>query len=383
MPFRLIAIFLSIFCAHTICAQTDSMAIDEAQLEISSDSLVQSTDESTQKQGFFTRLITTFDDTDSSYIEPNFYNYAFMLQNTNFYQSYNLRATTEIGDKTQRISLSPATTFRVGPYFGWRWLFFGYTFDVSRPQKAGKATQFNISLYSARLGVDFVCVKNNSNFYIERIRGFDDVQTEDVKDAPFFGMNTRNLSLNMYYVFNHRRFSYPAAYSQSTVQRRSAGSWMLGLRFDRSYCSFDYTRLPEILLVEDRLYEGFKGANYNHRNYSISFGYAYNWVPVRNLLISLSTMPSLGYRLQKGEHFELDRQKAWTNVKNLNIDFVNRAAIVWNNGRFFCGGSIVNYLYNYRAGNFGVTNALTYFNVYAGVNFWRRTQYRIAGKSKW
>lgn len=334
------------------------------------------------RQGLLERFATTFDKTDSCYIEPNYFNYAFMLQNTNFYQSYNLRAISD-DDRVQRISLSPATTFRIGPYFGWRWLFFGYTFDVSRPQKAGKAVQFNVSIYSARIGVDFVYVKNTGNFHFNSIRGFEGVESHALKDRSFGGMSTYNQSLNLYYVFNSKRFSYPAAYSQSTIQRRSAGSFLLGLRYDQSRCNFDANSLPEILTQDNRLFEGFKGASFNHRNYSISFGYAYNWVPARNLVVSASVMPSLGYRMQKGEHFAFDRKRVWTDVKNLNIDFVNRAAIVWNNGRIFSGASIVNYLYNYRSGNFGVTNALTYFNIYAGINFLRRKQYRIQGQSKW
>ncbi|MBP3229098.1 MAG: DUF4421 domain-containing protein [Bacteroidaceae bacterium] len=335
-----------------------------------------------KRKGFFARLIETFDATDPAYIEPNYFNYAAMLQNTNFYQSYNLRAQNDNGD-VQRISLSPAATFRVGPYFGWRWLFLGYTFDVSRPQRAGQAVQFNVSLYSARLGVDMVYVKNKSNFSITSVRGFEGVHSWQVKDADVSGMSTYNLSLNLYYVFNHRRFSYPAAYSQSTVQRRSAGSFLLGLRYDQTRCAFDYTTLPDLLTEDDRLFEGFKGISFDNRNYSVSFGYAYNWVPLRNVLVSASVMPSLGYRLQKGERFELDRHRVWTNVKNLNIDFVNRAAVVWNTGRLFAGASVVNYLYNYRSGKFGVTNALTYFNVYVGVNFQRRKEYRTPGKSKW
>ena len=335
-----------------------------------------------KRPGFFARLIASFDDTDSAYVEPNFYNYAFMLQNTNFYQSYNLRAIND-AHEVQRISLSPATTFRLGPYFCWRWLFLGYTFDVARPQHAGKSVQFNLSLYSARIGADLVYVKNTGNFYFNDIDGFEGVNRNALRGTSFGGLSTYNLSVNLYYVFNHRHFSYPAAYSQSTVQRRSAGSFLLGLRYDQSRCDFNYNDLPTVLTDDERLFDGFKGAAYDHRNYSVSFGYAYNWTPLRNLLVSASVMPSLGYRLQRGEHFELDRQRVWTNVKNLNIDFINRAAVVWNNGRLFVGTSVVNYLYNYRSGKFGVTNALTYFNIYAGINFLRRKEYRTAGQSKW
>ncbi len=378
----LLTIFVSLCCATTLCAQDDDMVNDSILFEKPDTIRPDSSKTSASERDLMGHIVSTLDSSDSIYVEPNMYNFAFMMQNTNFFQSYNLRAMSDDG-QIQRISLAPASMFRVGPYFGWRWLFFGYTFDVSRPSKAGKTAQFNISLYSARVGCDFVYVKNTSNFHFTSVSGFNDVNTEDVKGMDFHGMNTYNMSLNLYYVFNFHRFSYPAAYSQSTRQLRSAGSFILGLRYDKSRCNFDYNALPEVLLQEDRLFDGFKGASYNHKNFSISFGYAYNWVPLRNVLVSASVMPSLGYRLQKGENFKFDTKRVWTNVKNLNIDFVNRAAIVWNNGRYFCGGSVVNYLYNYRSGKFGVTNALTYCNVYVGLNFLKRKQYRQPGKSKW
>ena len=34
-----------------------------------------------------------------------------------------------------------------------------------------------------------------------------------------------------YYIFNHRRFSYSAAFTQSYIQRRSAGSWLAGFSY--------------------------------------------------------------------------------------------------------------------------------------------------------
>ena len=39
------------------------------------------------------------------------------------------------------------------------------------------------------------------------------------------------LTLNAYYAFNGRRFSYPAVFSQSWMQKRSCGSLMLGASF--------------------------------------------------------------------------------------------------------------------------------------------------------
>ena len=53
--------------------------------------------------------------------------------------------------------------------------------------------------------------------------------------------------LNLYYIFNNRRFSYPAAFSQSTNQRCNAGSFIAGFSVSTHNLNFDYTKLPEII----------------------------------------------------------------------------------------------------------------------------------------
>lgn len=329
----------------------------------------------------------TFDDIDETWIEPNFYNYSFMLQNTNVYQSYYIRAGNDNGRK-QSIQLNPTAAFRIGPYFGWRWLFLGYTFDVARPQKAGKQTEFTLSLYSSRIGFDFVYVKNNGNYTIGRVSGFDSLKT-NVRGVKFNGMRNNTLSFNLYYVFNHKHFSYPAAFSQSTIQRKSCGSWMLGLRYDKQKCTFNHELLPPELRGENDEYlmDELKNTGYDYQNYNISFGYGYNWVCARNLLLAVSVMPSLGYRHTKGqshnESLQTVTKNMWMDVRNLNVDVVSRLGFVWNTSRWYVGTSVVNHLFNYGKSNYSVTNALTYFNVYAGINFYKKKKYHKNGERRW
>ena len=67
-----------------------------------------------------------FNDIDTSYIEPQRYNFTTMLQNTNTYEVYRIAS-----DKGQSITFAPEANIRIGPYFGWRWIFLGYTVDIT------------------------------------------------------------------------------------------------------------------------------------------------------------------------------------------------------------------------------------------------------------
>ena len=68
-------------------------------------------DDSNKSGSFFQR----FNEIDTTFIEPQKYNFAFMIQNTNTYEVYRLNSTSG-----QSITFAPEATVRIGPYFGWR-----------------------------------------------------------------------------------------------------------------------------------------------------------------------------------------------------------------------------------------------------------------------
>ncbi len=326
------------------------------------------------------RFFRNFDDYDTSYIQPNYYNYTAMLQNTNFSQLYRMKG--ENADRySQTLHMEPSPSLKIGPYFGWRWLFLGYTFDVLHPRSAVKATELNLSLYSSMLGVDLVYIRNTGDFTLKRVRGFSDAVAQAVKGRRFDGMDAYTASVNLYYVFNHRHFSYPAAYAQSTVQRKSCGSWVLGLNYSRQRINFDYTRLPEELLsplpgdvTSQPLLDELKISRVDYTGYSVSVGYAYNWVFARNWLLSASFTPAFGIKRASGERITGDA--IWLNMKNFNFDFISRAGIVWNNSHWFAGVSFISHLYDYQKGGYTLSNSINYLNVYFGLMFGRKRQYR-------
>lgn len=330
-----------------------------------------------RKLNIFKQFIKSFDDIDTTYIVPNYYNYAAMVQNTNFFQMYRFRATSDDGH-IQTIKMVPRPSFRIGPYFGWRWIFLGYTFDMRHPSQAGEKTELSLSLYSSMLGVDMMYIRNKGNFNIRRVRGFGD--TDDmVRELSFDGAETYTAGLNLYYVFNHRRFSYPAAFAQSTVQRRSQGSWMAGFRYDSQRIKVDWDRLPPSLLHPSSptsvgLLPEMRVPSISYRNYSLSVGYAYNWVFAPRFLFSISLSPSIGLKSIKGERMTSDT--FWTNVKNFNIDFIARSGLVWNTNQFFAGVSAITHFYDFRRDRFTINNMVNYVNLYVGFNFNKRKQYR-------
>ena len=82
-----------------------------------------------------------------------------------------------------------------------------------------KDTEFGFKSYGRRFGFDFAYqdAQNFKGWYEE-----DGNRTNFKISEGTFRVQT--LNMNAYYVFNYRKFSYPAAFSHSYIQRRSAGT---------------------------------------------------------------------------------------------------------------------------------------------------------------
>ena len=79
----------------------------------------------------------------------------------------------------------------------------------------GKYKDFEINLnsYSNRWGFDFI-YQNAKNF-----KGWHETEGEPRIELPPEVLTLKTLNVNAYYAFNYRRFSYPAAFTQSYIQR--------------------------------------------------------------------------------------------------------------------------------------------------------------------
>lgn len=153
----------------------------------------------------------------------------------------------------------------------------GVALALNPGKLAGKSNdyEFNMNSYSNRYGFDIVYsrAKTYSGHIVL------DGQKHDVRRGE---VSLRMFNFNAYYAFNYRRFSYPAAFSQSYWQLKSAGSWLVGVSFMGG----------RVLTTDIDI------ADYNHiraylGNFSIGGGYGYNLVTRHRWLFHLSAMPTI------------------------------------------------------------------------------------------
>lgn len=202
---------------------------------------------------------------------------------------------------------------------------------VNPAKFAGKCKDFeyNLNSYSNRYGFDVVFLSSKT------YHGYKAADAERI-DIHKGQISQNALNLNFYYAFNYRRFSFPAAFSQSYIQKRSAGSWMIGASFDGSK-----TELSDMTI---RLNE-----------FAVGAGYAYNLVIARHWLCHLSALPTVtvyshDYTKTKTTADEGNDQTASNTVRHdMKYHFpsaiiTGRAAAVYSWRNKFAGATAV---YNY------------------------------------
>ena len=130
--------------------------------------------------------------------------------------------------------------------------------------------ELNFNSYGKRFGFDII-YQDAHNF-----KGWHDHEGMDRIVLPDGMLKVKTLNVNAFYVFNSRRFSYPAAFTQSYIQRRSAGSILLAASGQGQHATLDYTQKPDMKMT----------------NIGLGMGYGYNFVPGEGWLLHISALPT-------------------------------------------------------------------------------------------
>ena len=193
--------------------------------------------------------------------------------------------------------------------------------------------ELNINSYGNRFGWDFI-FQNAHNF-----TGWHDHEGMERIELPSDMLSVKTLNLNAYYAFNGRRFSYPAAFSQSYIQRRSAGSFLLAASGMGQQAKLDWNQKMELKMT----------------NIGMGAGYGYNYVPAQGWLLHISGLPTFIVYSKTSMTFGDNRVPLHYHFPEVII--TGRGAVVRQRGNKFYGLSMV---YNFT--NIGNEESLALHN---------------------
>lgn len=168
--------------------------------------------------------------------------------------------------------------------------------------------ELNVNVFSSRLSLD--ASYHNSHTLAGDFHG----RQKYHLDRGIIDMKVLNLVL--YYTFNHRRFSYPAAFTQSYVQRRSAGSWLAGASFQGGSIKNSKDCPPQLPKV-----------NINADHIGLGAGYGYNFV-TGQWLLHFSMLPTVV--LYNHNSMTVDDVHRKAEAMKMNMIFNERMAVIYN-----------------------------------------------------
>lgn len=215
------------------------------------------------------------------------------------------------------------TTFSLAAIY--RGIGVGVAINPAKWKGVYKDYEFNLNYYSSRLSLDFSYQRSeslagdvNRGNHLSRLEKGD--------------LTLKVANVAAYYTFNHRRFSFPAAFTQSYIQRRSAGSWLAGISYQGgSIKTNDALKERNPNAPDVRIYVGHVG---------IGGGYGYNWVLGRKWLLHFSMLPTFVVYNRNNMTVNGEHRKA-KHIR-FNMIFNEHVAIVHNfSSRYFAGATLV------------------------------------------
>lgn len=304
---------------------------------------------------------------DTMYITPQEYIFTTQAELSYFHDYYYMNSSTSGSDKN--MTLQSGNPLSLGAYIYWGPFGFGHSWNLDDLASSSSSSTDNgyrnvFMLNTARFVAEYYTFRSGKNAEFTKISG-----VELKGDRNFAGLSSRCRGLEAHYIFNNRRYSWPAAFGENAVQKKAAGSFLAGISYDDMVVTFDRNKLsPHIAAqLDTALY--FNKVNYT--DYGVSLGYCYNWPFRRNCLLAVSLIPTLGYRKSNIEGDDYD----YNVLDKVSTDLFLRASLFWNNNKYFSGIVFDMHTYSYREKKFGLTNTYGTLKFIVGFNFLKKSQY--------
>lgn len=296
-----------------------------------------------------------FNNYDTTYVVGVKEDFRIMLINNNWLDGYG----GSIADNDMKVFMNSRVSSSLGLHFSYMGIGYTYMFDLDNVF-GGDPTRhmkWDLTFATSRFSFEAYRSRNTGTVTIGR---FGDYNNKRPAKKKFDGLSRVSSGFDMYYFFNHRKYSQAAAYSYSKIQKRSAGSFIAGFLVATQDIDIDFSLLPEDM--KEYLPEWDEQYTYHYRSYSFLLGYAYNWVFHHNWLFNITMAPSVGWRHSFDDSVDGKRNM-------FALDLRGRLGLVYNVGHFFYGLQLLVDGHFYHSQDHNFINSLQDLTLSVGVRF--------------
>jgi hypothetical protein len=269
-------------------------------------------------------------------------NNQFILRFFTLYKANNVNLSK--GDDELRYR--PNGTFNIGLGFNYKFLGLGLSYGIPATQssinKKGTTQRLDVqlSLFSKMFAGDAI-LQVYRGYYLQNPGDFVDWTESYNPQLP--DMQVVTFGLNGYYMLNHDKFSYRAAFMGNQIQNKSAGSIATGI-----FGVFDQVRTEKGIIPEEILDTATVSIDlksFEALTVGLSAGYMYNFVLRKGFFIALAGVPGIGYRWVRIVNLE----GQFSNEDKIAFHLLGRISVGYNHPRYYFQ---LNSLFNLRNYNY-------------------------------
>jgi len=268
------------------------------------------------------------------------------------------------------IEYSPNDRLNIGFGFNYKWLGIGLAFNFgfvnNDNDKYGvtKRLDWQTNIYLKRLVIDFY-LQYYKGYYVQNPQ---DVFSEWREGDEMYirpDIRTTTLGFGAMYILNHKKFSYKSAFLQTAIQKKSAGSFMIGGHFQMQGIRADSSFIPTKSVFKEQppviAHQGLY--------FGIITAYAYNFIIRKHYFASLSLLANM----QLGSAYtKMEDGTIYTGFVPV-FHLQPRLAIGVNRPKWYAGVSFVNdiitELYNKENKDWTLSFASGNYRIFLGYRF--------------
>lgn len=250
----------------------------------------------------------------------------------------------KVKDKNENSSIRYRPDRRLNLGFGisYKWFAIDLAFNVGIGEdsdfKNSKSFDFQGNIFSSKQFIS-ATLQYYYGYQMHKLNGISAVEypSTSIRDD----IRTVSLGLQYLFAFNYDKFSLKASFIQNEIQRKSAGSFLIGAGFNLFVMDADSSIVP--IEVQNSFDEKLHLTSLNSISISIDGGYMYTFVWKKHFYITASLIPGLG--ISMGD-FRTEFREPFDTYLFFSLRSMN--SIGYNSRKIFGGIQLLGDMFNIR-----------------------------------
>ena len=340
-------------------------------------------------------ILDKLNEVDTSYVAPRKFAWTTKALGTSALEIFDIKTDNDFS-----IKFKSHPTVSVGPSVGYQFISGAYTYDFNVYKNGTGKKELEAHMFMPMFSADVFFRQTGGDYIIKSIGlpGEETTKLDFNTDGVF--MSVDRIGANLFYTFNHHRYSSSAAFNSDATQLRSAGSFIAGIGYSHATVKnnlcflvsvYDWSLKNEVETSFSSSCDIFSKLTYN--DFTLWGGYGYNWVPARHVLLSAVFNVGVGLKHEEGTNSNLrstfkdydpEMMKNFypylrvmqTNNPSFSdnafgINMLGRLSAQYNNQRFFAGAmlNVNNYYNNRQNSSISTNNTFGTLSLFVGVHF--------------